>query len=134
VNRPRRPALLWVLAALLTVEFLLVAALAVVSVIAVAEGGAQTLASGIALAIVIVIAAVWLGAMVVGAVRGRAWIRPAAVVWQVLQIAVGIGALQGALAQPAWGWPLIVVAVAAFILLFTPPVVEATRRREDSAV
>jgi hypothetical protein len=116
------------------VEFLLVAALAVVSVVALIGAPTRAVVSGIALTVVIVLAAVWLAAMVVGAVRGRAWIRAAAVVWQVLQIAVGIGALQGALAQPAWGWPLIVVAVAAFILLFTPQVVEATRRRDDHAV
>jgi hypothetical protein len=134
VNRPRRPALLWVLAGLLTLEFLLVAGLAVVSIVAVAQGGSSQLASGIALSVIIVLAAVWLAAMAVGAVRGRAWIRPAAIVWQILQIAVGIGALQGALAQPAWGWPLIVVAIAAFILLFTPQVVDATRRRDDHAV
>lgn len=134
MNQPRRPALLWVLVGLLTVEFLLVAALAVLSVIAVAEGGAGSVASGIALSVIVVIAAIWLGAMVIGAVRGQAWIRAAAVVWQVIQIAVGIGSLLGALAQPWIGWPLAIVGAAAFILLFTPSVVAATRRRDDTAV
>jgi hypothetical protein len=134
VNRPRRPALIWVLAALLTAEFLLMAALAAITVVGVVEGGAGSLAGGIALAIIVILAAVFLGAMVIGALRGQAWIRAAAIVWQVLQIAVGVGALQGALAQPAWGWPLIVVGVAAFVLLFTPQVVAATRHRDDSAL
>jgi hypothetical protein len=119
---------------LLTVEFLLVAALTVLSVVSLVEGGAGSLASGIALTVIVALAAIWLGAMVIGALRGQAWIRAAAVVWQVIQIAVGIGALLGALSQPWIGWPLAIVGVAAFILLFTPSVVEATRHRDDTAV
>jgi hypothetical protein len=125
---------LWALVALLTVEFLLVAALLVATVLALAEGGAGSLASGIALTVIVALAAIWLAAMVIGALRGQAWIRAAAVVWQVIQIAVGVGALLGALAQPWIGWPLLIVGVAAFILLFTPSVVEATRHRDDTAV
>jgi len=134
VNRPRRPPLLWVLVGLLTVEFLLVASLTVLLAVSLAEGGAGSLASGVALTVIAALAAIWLGAMVVGATRGQAWIRAAAVVWQVIQIAVGVGSLLGALAQPGIGWPLTIVGVAAFILLFTPSVVEATRRRDDAAV
>ena len=134
MNPPRRPPLLWVLAALLTVEFLLVATLAVLSVVSVVQGGSQDLGGGVALAVIIALAAVWLGAMVVGALRGQSWIRAAGIVWQVIQIAVGVGALLGPLGQPWLGWPLVIVAVAAFVLLFTPSVVEATRRRDDTAV
>jgi hypothetical protein len=134
VNQPRRPPLLWALAALLTVEFLLVATVAVLAIVSVATGGSGAAASGIALAVIVVLAAVWLGAMVVGALRGQAWIRAAGIVWQVIQIAVGIGTLLGALAQPWIGWPLVIVGVAAFILLFTPSVVNATRRRDDAAL
>lgn len=131
MTRPRRPVLLWVLAALLAGEFALVAVLAALSIVSVVQSGVDDLASGIALTVVIVLAAIWLGAMVVGALRGRSWIRAAGVVWQVIQIAVGIGILLG---TPALGWPLVVVAVTAFVLLFTPPVVNATRRRDDTAV
>ena len=45
-------------------------------------------------------------------------------------MAVGVGALQGQVAQPGWGWPLIIVAVVVFLLLFTKPVVAATTRGE----
>jgi len=120
--------------ALLTVEFLLVATLAVLSVVSVVQGGSQDLAGGVALAVIVALAAVWLGAMVVGALRGQSWIRAAGIVWQVIQIAVGVGTLLGPLGQPWLGWPLVIVAVAAFVLLFTPSVVEATRRRDDTAV
>ncbi|HXR44536.1 MAG TPA: hypothetical protein VN759_07000 [Pseudolysinimonas sp.] len=134
MTAPRRPALLWLLIAILTAEFLAVAALAVVSIVLLVTGSAGDFASGIALTIVIVLAALGLGATVVGAVRGRSWIRAASIVWQVLQVAVGIGALQGAVAQPVYGWPLIIVAVVAFILLFTRPVVAATSHRSEDAL
>ncbi len=134
MTAPRRPALLWLLIVLLAAEFVLVAVLAVVSVVLLTSGASGDLTSGVALAIVIVLAAIGLGATVVGAIRGRSWIRAAAIVWQVVQVAVGIGALQGAVAQPVYGWPLIAVAVVAFILLFTKPVVAATSRRTDDAL
>jgi hypothetical protein len=131
VEARRRPPLVWVLAALLTLEFLLVAALAVLAIASVAQGGSGGLASGIALAAIIVLAAIWLAAMVVGLLRGQSWVRAAGIVWQVIQIAVGVGILGS---QPAIGIPLLVAAVLAFILLFTPSVVAATRRRDDTAV
>jgi uncharacterized membrane protein len=100
----------------------------VLSIVALVQGGAEDLASGIALTVIIVLAAIWLGAMVAGTVRGRPWIRAAGIVWQVIQIAAGVSVLLGTLAQPWIGWPLVVVGAAAFILLFTPSVVDATRR------
>lgn len=127
----RRPPLVWLLAAILTLEFLLVAVLAILSIVSVAQSGASDAASGIALAVIIVLAAVWLAAMVVGLLRGHAWVRAAGIVWQFIQIAVGIGILSSQLGIAV---PLLVAAVAAFILLFTPQVVAATRRRDDSAV
>jgi hypothetical protein len=48
----------------------------------------------------------------------------------VLQIAVAIGCFQGLFARPDIGWALLVPAVLALVLLFTPPVVAATARRE----
>ncbi len=80
-----------------------------------------------------VIAAVWLGAIVVGALRGQAWIRGAAIVWQVLQFAVGASAISGTFSTPAIGWPLVIVALVTFVLLFTRPVVDATSHREERA-
>jgi hypothetical protein len=134
VNTTRRPGLVWVLAGLLGLEFLLVAVLAVMSILAIGDGDTASVGSGIALAVIVVIAAVWLGAMVIGTIRGQAWIRAAAIVWQLIQIVVGIGVLVGPDAQPLLGWPLVVVAIAAFILLFTPTVVNGMRRRGDSAI
>jgi hypothetical protein len=123
---------MWALVVLLTVEFLGVAALAVVLLVETLIAPTTSIGGGIALTVIGFVAAAWLGAIVVGTLRGQAWIRAAAIVWQVLQVAVGVGALQGQVAQPAWGWPLIVLAVVVFILLFMKPVVALTSRRDAS--
>jgi hypothetical protein len=131
VTTTHRPALVWVLIVLLSVEFLGVAALAVTLLVETLTSPAASIGGGIALTIVGFIAAAWLGAIIVGTLRGQAWIRAAAIVWQVMQVAVGVGALQGQVAQPAWGWPLIVLAAVVFLLLFAKPVVALTSARRD---
>ncbi len=76
-------------------EFLLVAGLAVTLVIELLVATPTSFASAVALTVLAVVAAAWLGAIVVGALRGQAWIRGAAIVWQVLQFAVGASAISG---------------------------------------
>ncbi|MBX3193922.1 MAG: hypothetical protein KF727_02335 [Microbacteriaceae bacterium] len=127
----RRPAAFWVLVVLLAAEFALVAALAVTLVVELLVARATSLPTAIALTVLAFLAAIWLGAIVVGALRGRAWIRGAAIVWQVLQFAVGAASITGQFAQPAWGWPLVITALVAFGLLMSRPVVEAVATRPD---
>jgi hypothetical protein len=133
VSTARRPALLWLLIVLLGVEFVGVAALAIVLLVETLTAPSSIIGGGIALTVIGIIAAAWLGAIVVGALRGQSWVRAAAIVWQVLQVAIGVGALQGQLAQPVWGWPLIVVAAVVLLLLFTTPVVAAIPGRRDAS-
>ncbi len=85
-------------------------------------------ASAVALAVLTAIAAVWLAVIGVNVLRGSPWVRGAIIVAQVLQVAVAIGAFQGAFARPDLGWLLLVPALAALTLLFTPPVLAATVR------
>jgi len=89
-------------------------------------------AAAAAILLLTLIATVWLGAIVVGALRGRGWIRGAAIVWQVLQIAVGVGSLQGTFANPSVGLWLIVPAVLVVVLLLVPSVVAVTSARDDA--
>lgn len=130
VSNRRRPPAFWVLALLLAAEFALVATLAATLLVELLIDTPASYASAIALTVLAVLAAAWLGAIVVGALRGHAWIRGAAIVWQVLQFAVGAAAISGQFSSPAWGWPLVAGALIAFFLLFTKPVVEATSGRD----
>ncbi len=89
----------------------------------------DSLASAVALTVLTAIAAIWLAVIAVNVLRGRAWTRGATVVWQVLQSAVAVGFFQGMFARPGVGWLLLLPALVALGLVFTPPVIAATARR-----
>lgn len=129
MKNPVRPPAFWGLATLLGIELAAVAVVAVVLLFDLVAAEPASLATALALTVLVLIAVAWMAATLVGLLRGQAWVRASAIVWQVLQFAIGLGALQGAFAQPAWGWPLIAVAVLTFALLFLPPVVRVTQRR-----
>lgn len=84
--------------------------------------------SALAIFVILLIATVFVVALAVGAARGRSWIRGGAVTWQLVQIAVAIGAFQGVFAQPAIGWCLLLPSLVVLGLLFSPPVSAVTRR------
>lgn len=126
----RRPGLLWLLLALMTAEFAAVAIVAVVFTVDLFIAPPVSYAAGIAVIVLALVAAVWLAFIVVAAWHGRAWMRGASIVWQVLQFAIGIGCFQGLTATPVVGWLLVVPAVAVVVLLLSRPVVEATSARD----
>lgn len=95
----------------------MVAVVAVTLVIDVLTVTPDSMSSAIALAVLGVVCAVWLGATVVGAWREQSWFRGSAIVWQVLQFGLGAGGITGTFAVPAIGWPLAIVAVVTFFLL-----------------
>ncbi|NIJ04120.1 hypothetical protein [Frigoribacterium faeni] len=128
----RRPALYWLLVLLLAAEATLLAVATAYLLVEILTVRPDSYASAAAILVLTLIATVWLGAIVVGALRGRGWIRGAAIVWQVLQIAVGVGSLQGTFANPSVGLWLIVPAVLVVVLLLVPSVVAVTSARDDA--
>ncbi|WP_286344224.1 hypothetical protein [Frondihabitans sucicola] len=126
----RRPGLLWLLIVLLTGEFLLMVVVSIALIAQVFTAHADSLAAGLAILVLALVATVWLGFIVVAAWNGKAWMRGASIVWQVLMFAVGIGCFQGLTATPAVGWALVVPAVLIVVLLVSPPVVTATTNRD----
>lgn len=129
MKSPVRPPVFWGLVAMLVIELVAVATLAVVLLVDLVIYEAASLASALALTVLVLIAAAWMAATIVGLLRGQAWVRASAIVWQVLQFAIGLGALQGTFAQPAWGWPIVAVSVVTFLLLFVRSVVRITQTR-----
>lgn len=128
MNEPRRPPLLVALAVIMFAECALLVAAVVYLVIELLIDEPASFASAIALTVCVAIAAVWLAVVAVNTLRAASWIRGAIITWQVLQVAVAIGAFQGFYARPDIGWALLIPAVAAVILLFTKPVMAATTR------
>lgn len=126
----RRHPLVVILAVLLFAECALLTAATIYLVIELLTATPDSYPSAVALTILTGIAAVWLGFIGANVLRGRAWTRSAATVWQVLQLAVAVGCFQGLFARPDVGWALLVPAVVVLVLLFTPPVVAAISARD----
>ncbi|WP_395243696.1 hypothetical protein ACGGZK_16440 [Agromyces sp. MMS24-K17] len=87
-------------------------------------------ATAIALLVLVVIGAIWVSAVAIGSFRRAPWTRGAAIVWQVLQVSVAVGAFQGLFARPDVGWLLLVPAVTVAGLLLWPPVGRAYARAD----
>ncbi|WP_353809301.1 hypothetical protein [Agromyces sp. SYSU T00194] len=82
----------------------------------------STLASGLALTVVAAIGAIWVVAIAAAAVRRAPWSRGGAITWQLLQLAVAVGAFQGLFARPDVGWALLAPALVVIVLLLVPAV------------
>ena len=126
-SAPRHP-LVVAFAVLIFAECALLTAAVVYLVVELMIATPSSLASALFLTLLTAVAAAWLGVIGVNVLRASTWVRGAAIVWQVLQVAVAIGSFQGLFAQPAIGWALLVPAVIVLVLVFTPAVVQATRR------
>lgn len=126
-------------AALVTVSVLLFAeAAALVAMVAwllfdVVVLQPSSFATAVALIAITAIAAVWVTAIAVASVRRAPWSRAAAIVWQVLQLSIAVGAFQGLFARPDIGWALLIPAVTVVGLLLWSPVREAYARDSDVA-
>ena len=130
MKNPARPPAFWGLAALLGIELAAVAAVAIVLLVDLVAAAPTSLATALALTVLVLIAVAWIAATIVGLFRRQGWVRASAIVWQVLQFAIGLGALQGSFAQPAWGWPIVILSALTFALLFLPAIVRSTPGRD----
>jgi hypothetical protein len=124
--RAHRPVGLVVIS---VIELLEAAVLVVLAVISIAAGpGSPYPQTAYGVGGTLLLAAALLVLVGVGTLRGRPWSRSSGMVWQVVQILVGLYALQGQGAQPVFAIAAIVPAALALVLLFTRPVREATAR------
>ena len=128
-----RPPLLIALAVLLFLEAVGAIALVVWLIAELVSAGPESYASGVALLVLAVLAAVWIAFTAVSTLRLKSWVRASAVTWQVLQIAVAIGSFQGLFARPDLGWALLVPALAGIALALSPSVARATTRNRPDA-
>jgi hypothetical protein len=125
--RPAVPVLLRVLSGVVLLEAVAMGVVAVLLLIEVVTTPAVSVATGIALAVLAALAAAWLVAMFLGLLRRRPWVRGAVFTWQFLQLAIAIGSFQQG-GRADIGWLLLLPTIVAIALLFTPSVMNATRR------
>jgi hypothetical protein len=88
-------------------------------------------ATAIALLVLVAIGAIWVVTVAFGSLRRAPWSRAAAIVWQILQVSIAVGAFQGLFARPDVGWALLVPAITVVGLLLWTPVRLAYTRPED---
>ena len=119
---------IWLLTGLLFLEAAAMAVLVVVLIVDILTLPAASLASAIALTVLVAVGAAFVVAVAVGVQRRQPWSRGGALIWQLVQLAITVGAFQGAYAQPAVGWAILVPSVIVLVLLFSSPVLTALRR------
>jgi len=114
-----------VLAGLIYLESAALAVISVVLMIDIATQHPDSYLSAIGLIVLAVLATGWLAVIATYALQGRPWIRGGVATWQILQGIIGITAISGG---SAVGWALVITAVVVLVVLFTRPVIIATRR------
>jgi hypothetical protein len=112
----KAPAVLAV-ALILVAETLLLLGLSGFLIYQLAFDTADSMASAVGLVVITVIATSWIAATTIGFFQGNAFARGSALVWQVLQAAVGLASNQGLFARPDIGSGLFVPALIALVLL-----------------
>lgn len=133
VERKARHRLVYALSGILFVETAVLAAVTAFLILELFVATPDSYVSAVALAILAVLSTVWLAFIALHTLRGRTWVRSAAVVWQVLFIAVAVGSLQGLTPRADIAWLLFLPAIAVLVLLFTKPVIAATTDRDPEA-
>ncbi|GAB3301941.1 hypothetical protein [Pseudoclavibacter terrae] len=128
----RRPVTVVLLAGVLGVEAAILAAVTAFLVAETAAQEAKFLASSLALAGLALLGTVLLGLVAVSTLRLRAWVRGAAITWQIMQLAVAWVFLQGDLA--VWvGWVLVAISLLGIVAAVHPATGRALRRDDDEA-
>ncbi|HKT57571.1 MAG TPA: histidine kinase [Microbacterium sp.] len=116
-------------AIILAAECLALLVLAGVQVVDLAIGDVRDVVSGIALIVLTVVAAAAVGAFAAATWRGASWGRSGGIVTQLMILAIAVGAVSGAYAQPLTGILLAVPAIAGFVVLVLAVRQAGTSRR-----
>ena len=118
----RTPAVL-VVALILVAETLILLGLSGFLIYQLVVDTPDSTASAIGLVLITMAATAWIAVTTFGFVRGRSFARGSALVWQVLQGAVGLASNQGLFARPDIASGLLVPAlIAVALILFSPSV------------
>jgi len=117
------PLAVVVVSVILVAEALLLTGLFGYLAYASATNQADSSASALGLVVMAALAAMWVALTAIAFIRGKAGSRGPAIVWQVLQGAVGIASNQGLFARPDIGSGLLIPAILVVVLLlFSKPV------------
>lgn len=129
----RAPATI-IVALILVAETLGLLGLSALLVYQFALASPDSTASAVGLVLITLAATGWVATTAIGFVQGRPFSRGSAVVWHVLQGAVGLASNQGLFARPDIGSGLLIPALTALtLLLFSPSVSKHLGTARDGA-
>ncbi|RWZ68571.1 hypothetical protein ELQ92_05040 [Labedella populi] len=117
-----------VVSVLVGIEAVALAVAVIVLLIDVLTLTPASLASALALIVLTAVATVWVAWIALSLLRGASWARGGALFWQLIQLTIALGAVQGAFAQPLIGAAIAVPSIVVLVLLFTRSVMQHTRR------
>jgi hypothetical protein len=125
-GRYSRPAGVFVVAAVVALESLVLGVLGVWSIVLALTQPTHSMASGVFLIVLLLALCAGLALVAVNVYRGFRWTRSAAFVWQLLMVAVAVSTLLEGNILP--GLLMLLPAVVAAYFLFTPKVVAFSLR------
>jgi len=129
VSDTRRAPLVIVLVTILGAQTIAMAALSALLVLQFVQADTQSPPTAVALIALVVLIVVWLVAMTAGVWRARAWTRGSVLVYQFLQLAIGVGSLQGFIPRPDIASWIIIPSVVGIIVVLTPTVTDYLSER-----
>ncbi len=129
-HSPASPATLRGAAVVQAAEALVVLAATILAGVDAAAGQSYHVNSGIALTLIGAVCAAALGLVAVGLARARRWSRTPALLTQLFVGIVGIYLLQGS--RLDWGLPLVLLALAGFAALLSPPSLRALHAQDQA--
>ena len=118
-----RPPTITAATAVVAIQAVGVFIAAVLAGIATAEGKSYQNASGIAITVIGLAAALGLGYVAFGLAKTRRWSRTPALLTQLFTGIIGIYLVQGQ--RYEWGVPALALCLAGFVLLLVPPSIRA---------
>lgn len=124
----KKPVQLKVLVAITGLETAAVATALALGVIALVLTQEKNLGMGIALDVLIAAFVVWGVFITKGLWQLKSWAKSSSIFWQTAQLAIAFESFQGANANPAIAWALIIPSVIVLALLFTSPLSKLLRR------
>ncbi|HET8958758.1 MAG TPA: hypothetical protein VFM95_09920 [Microcella sp.] len=126
----RRTPLVTTLIVLMVCETVFVVGFTVILTLQFAAQSAEFPVTAVAFLICAVLVGIWMAATVIGLVRARAWTRGSVLTYHFLQLAVGVGSLQGFVPRPDIASWIIIPSVAGIVLILTPTLVDYLRERD----
>ncbi len=126
----RRTPLVTTLIVLMVCETVFVVGFTVILTLQFAAQSAEFPVTAVAFLICAVLVGIWMAATVVGLLRARAWTRGSVLTYHFLQLAVGVGSVQGFVPRPDIASWIIIPSVAGIVLILTPTLVDYLSERD----